>query len=107
MKDIKLGIKDRHPLVDLVTHGSSSRRSMRPEVLIGNYPPGHSFFKEGDILDANAVWNLILNNPSNTCRCNDIEKLNKYYYDLLTRISDLQDKHDDEISELDDKLENI
>lgn len=51
-------IKDKHSLVDLARYGSKSRRSVHSDVLIGDHPP-FPIFKEGDILDANATYNLI------------------------------------------------
>lgn len=51
-------IKDKHSLVDLARYGSKSRRSVHSDVLIGEHPP-FPIFKEGDILDANATYNLV------------------------------------------------
>jgi hypothetical protein len=56
-----LRFKDKHPLLDLVKYGTRARKLMRPEVLIGDHDPNCAMFKDGDILDANAVLNLILN----------------------------------------------
>lgn len=72
-------IKDKHSLVDLATYGSKSRRNIHSEVLIGEhpYPP---IFKEGDILDANATFNLIQDTY-------DQEKIN----DALSRFIDKQE----------------
>jgi hypothetical protein len=44
---------------------------MHPNVLIGNYPPSHPVFKEGDILDANATLNLVLQNKGRCCNSDD------------------------------------
>lgn len=57
-----LGIKKKHALKDLAQFGTAARKDMHPNVLIGNYPPSHPVFKEGDILDANATLNLVLQN---------------------------------------------
>lgn len=35
---------------------------MHPDLLIGSHPVGKQLFKDGDILDANGVYNLILMN---------------------------------------------
>lgn len=51
-------IKDKHSLVDLARYGSKSRKSVHSDVLIGEHPP-FPIFKEGDILDANATYNLV------------------------------------------------
>lgn len=51
-------IKDRFSLVDLARYGTRARKSVHSEVLIGTHPP-LPMFKEGDILDGNATFNLI------------------------------------------------
>ena len=58
MDNFKIGIKDRHPLIDFAYYGSKARRHAHPDVLIGEHC-AHPLFKEGDILDANAIFNLI------------------------------------------------
>lgn len=58
MNDFKIGIKDRHPLIDFAYYGSKARRHAHPDVLIGEHSP-YPLFREGDILDANAIFNLI------------------------------------------------
>ncbi len=58
MNNFKIGIKDRYPLIDFAQYGSRARRNMRPNVLIGDYC-ALPLFKDGDILDANAIFNLI------------------------------------------------
>lgn len=54
-----LGIKNKHALIDLARHGTLARKHIHPDLLIGNYCPGKNVFREGDILDANGVLNLI------------------------------------------------
>lgn len=54
----KLRIKDKHSLVDLATYGTKARKKVHSEVLIGE-KTCQPAFKEGDILDANATFNLI------------------------------------------------
>lgn len=51
-------IKETYPLIDFAYYGSKARRKMHPEVLIGSNR-GCPTFKEGDILDGNAILNLI------------------------------------------------
>ena len=82
-------IKDKHSLVDLATYGSKSRRKIHSEVLIGEhpYPPK---FKEGDILDANATFNLIQDTY-------DQEKIN----DALSKFVDKQEA---ELNELEERV---
>lgn len=53
-------IKEKHPLVDLARYGTRSRKNIHPDVLIGVHPC-HPIYKEGDLLDANAVLDLIKN----------------------------------------------
>ena len=54
-----LCIKDKHALTDLARFGTQARKHMHPDVLIGNHARCPSF-KEGDILDANATYDLII-----------------------------------------------
>ena len=62
MDKIRLGIKNKFPLIDFAKYGTLGRKKMHPDLLIGNYPTETPLFKEGDILDANAVYDLILCN---------------------------------------------
>ena len=62
MDKIRLGIKNKFPLIDFAKYGTLGRKKMHPDLLIGNYPTEAPLFKEGDILDANAVYDLILCN---------------------------------------------
>lgn len=54
---MNLHIKDKLALVDLATLGSKARRYVKPDVLISD-SHGAPFIK-GDMLDANATYNLI------------------------------------------------
>lgn len=65
----KLRIKDKHSLVDLATYGTRARKRIHSDVLIGT-EQDPKMFKEGDILDANATFNLI----QDTCGQNTISK---------------------------------
>lgn len=51
-------IKDKHPLIDLARYGTKSRKSIHPDLLVGEHC-GYPLFREGDILDGNATLNLI------------------------------------------------
>lgn len=51
-------IKNRYALVDLAKYGTKARKHVHSDVLIGDHPP-YPIFKEGDLLDANATFNLI------------------------------------------------
>ena len=52
-------LKDKRALIDFARHGTKARKASHPNVLIGDYCAECFHFKEGDILDANAVINLI------------------------------------------------
>lgn len=108
---INLGIKNRHPLRDLAHFGTDARRHMHPDVLIGNYPGNRPLFREGDILDANATFNLILDNKTDAnvdgleSRIKKTEKDIKDNYNALTgRLQNLEDKHDREFNSLVDDI---
>lgn len=62
MNNVILGIKDKYPLIDFAKYGTKARLRMHPDLLIGSHPICKQLFKEGDILDANAVYDLILCN---------------------------------------------
>ena len=62
MNMMQPGIKERYPLIDFAKYGTKSRLLMHPDLLIGSHPVGKQLFKDGDILDANGVYNLILMN---------------------------------------------
>lgn len=79
-----LGIKKKQALKDLAQFGTSARRDMHPNVLIGNYPPSHPVFKEGDILDANATLNLVLQNRG---KCHDSGDSNIDSEEIATMIA--------------------
>ena len=59
MNDFKPCIKDKYALIDFAKHGTAARKYMHPDVLIGNHVDYPSF-KEGDILDANATFDLVM-----------------------------------------------
>lgn len=54
---MNLHLKDKYPLLDLATLGTRARRYVRPNVMVSDEKYG--VFKEGDILDANATYQLI------------------------------------------------
>lgn len=54
---MNLHLKDKYPLLDLATLGTRARRYVRPDVMVSDEKYG--VFKEGDILDANATYQLI------------------------------------------------
>lgn len=105
---MELGIKNKHALIDLARHGTLARKHIHPDLLIGNYPPGKGWFKEGDILDANAVWNLILNSMERQQQ--NIEDFGVIKEDLQNKcaqiidyINELEEKHNTDIQNITDK----
>lgn len=112
MKNVKLGIKDKHALRDLAHYGTEARLHMHPDVLIGNYPTNKPLFREGDILDANATLNLILDNKNDSEGLSDKVSKNERdiknnYNTLLGRLQILEDKHEDDIADLQDQWNNF
>ena len=112
-KKIRLGIKGKHPLRDLAHFGTDARRHAHPDVLIGNYPPNRPLFREGDILDANATLNLILDNKQEV-DVQDSDQVKKNtrdiqdnYTTLSSKINELEDKHNREIEDLQDQIDNF
>lgn len=112
-------IKDKHSLIDLAKYGTLARKKVHPDLLIGNYPIGLNWFKEGDILDANAVHNLII--KSMECKKQSVEDfiavkedLSNKYYELISQFEELQEalrqECDDNASSIDDinsQLDNV
>lgn len=120
-----LRFKDKHPLLDLVKYGTRARKLMRPEVLIGDHDPNCAMFKDGDILDANAVLNLILNYAGCCCNCEGKEekpvdtteiteridelntKVDENNADVLETLNSLTERHIREVAELRNSIINI
>ena len=108
-------IKEKHSLVDLARYGTRSRKNIHPDVLIGLHPCP-PLFKEGDILDANAVLNLIKSlDPSKNNQYEEIktlvkrnkEQAEKAIKTVLDReeqlenvVEELEQKHDQDIQDL-------
>lgn len=108
-------IKEKHSLVDLARYGTRSRKNIHPDVLIGLHPCP-PIFKEGDILDANAVLNLIKSlDPSKNNQYEEIktlvkrnkEQAEKAIKTVLDReeqlenvVEELEQKHDQDIQDL-------
>lgn len=112
-KKIRLGIKGKHPLRDLAHFGTDARRHAHPDVLIGNYPPNRPLFREGDILDANATLNLILDNKRGV-DVQDSDQVKKNtrdiqdnYTTLSSRLNELEDEHNRDIEDLQDQIDNF
>lgn len=107
-------IKDRYALVDLARYGTRARKHVHSDVLIGFHPPV-SIFKPGDILDANATFNLIQStydqgkvyktlqtniNELAQCVDNNVEELHSEQQQIKASVSNLEDKHDQDIQEM-------
>ena len=54
---MNLHIKDKFKLTDLASLGTRARKYVRPYVMISDAEEG--IFHEGDLLDANATYNLV------------------------------------------------
>lgn len=54
---MNLDLKNRLELIDLATYGSQARKEIHPKVLVS--AANSQLFEEGDILDANAVYELL------------------------------------------------
>lgn len=106
-------IKDKYSLIDLTRYGTKARKHVHSDVLIGVHPP-YPLFKEGDILDANATFNLIQNAYDQSkvykilsTRIDEVEEaVNDNFYavkedvrQLNQSVVDLERKHDRDIQD--------
>lgn len=106
-------IKDKYSLIDLTRYGTKARKHVHSDVLIGVHPT-YPLFKEGDILDANATFNLIQNAYDQSkvykilsTRIDEVEEaVNDNFYavkedvrQLNQSVVDLERKHDRDIQE--------
>lgn len=115
-------LKDKHALVDLARYGTEARKSIHPDVLIGEHCVKCPPFREGDILDANATVNLI----GDTLDCCEVfqtfdeegqriaERLDNLeqtqsenYTELSDKVDSLTETHEQDIARLDDKTDNL
>lgn len=118
-------IKDKYSLIDLTRYGTKARKHVHSDVLIGTHPP-FPLFKEGDILDANAVLNLMQSAYDQdkvykilSERIDEVEEaVNDNFYavhedirTVQTSVTDLETKHDQDIRNVkyyvDDKLNDL
>ena len=90
-------IKEKHSLVDLARYGTRSRKNIHPDVLIGLHPCP-PVYKEGDILDANAILNIINNIPATN---------NKKYEDLISIIKRNKEQIEKSVKEISDREEQL
>lgn len=98
----KLRIKDKHSLVDLATFGTKARKKIHSEVLIGE-KACQPAFKEGDILDANATFNLI----QDTYGQNAITKFVNKQETQINNLSKIVYDNDEKVGQLDQKVDNL
>lgn len=115
-------LKDKHALVDLARYGTEARKSIHPDVLIGEHCVKCPPFREGDILDANATVNLI----GDTLDCCEVfqtfdeegqriaERLDNLeqtqsenYTELSDKVDSLTETHEQDIARLDDKTDDL
>ena len=110
-------IKDKYSLVDLARYGTKARKHVHSDVLIGAHPP-YPMFKEGDILDANATFNLIqsaydqdrvykilsarIDEVEETVRNIDVdfESVREEIEQTEQSVVDLEEKHDQDMQEM-------
>lgn len=108
-------IKEKHSLVDLARYGTRSRKNIHPDVLVGVHPCP-PVYKEGDLLDANAVLNLIKSlDPSKNNQYEEIKTIVKRNKEQAERaikdvsdreeqlenvVEELEQKHDQDIQDL-------
>ena len=126
-------IKDKHSLVDLTRYGTRARKHIHPDVLIGNYPEQHPLFREGDILDGNATFNLIQCaydqdrvykmvseeiNEFETKVGETVDKINNGYEEMSTKmnntveytrqsVEDLNNRHTSDVQQINTSLEQV
>ena len=97
-------LKDKHSLVDLARYGTESRKSVHPDVLIGDYPRECPAFKEGDILDANATLNLI----QDTYCCGKVfEVFSREGQVIAKRLDDVEDAIEETNTTLSERITNL
>lgn len=118
-------IKDKYSLIDLTRYGTKARKHVHSDVLIGTHPP-FPLFKEGDILDANAVLNLMQSAYDQdkvykvlSERIDEVEEavndnFHAVYEDIRTvrtSVADLETKHNQDVREIkdyvDEKIDDI
>lgn len=118
-------IKDKYSLIDLTRYGTKARKHVHSDVLIGTHPT-FPLFKEGDILDANAVLNLMQSAYDQdkvykvlSERIDEVEEavndnFHAVYEDIRTvrtSVADLETKHNQDVREIkdyvDEKIDDI
>lgn len=125
-------IKDKYSLVDLTRYGTRARKHVHSDVLIGGHPP-IPMFKEGDILDGNATFNLIQSsydqdrvyqmvsqevNEFETNVSEVVDKINNGYEEMSTKVNnaveytrqsaeELNNRHTSDIEQINSSLEQI
>ena len=106
-------IKEKFALTDLSRFGTRARKSVHPDVLIGDHPP-FPMFREGDILDANGTLNLI----GYMCdregaykellqRLDSIDERIEEIEDVTAKVQELEDKHDRDVAVINNNIANI
>lgn len=96
-------IKDKYSLVDLARYGTRARKHIHSDVLVGLHP-AHPMFKEGDILDANATFNLI------QCAYDQdrvYRMLSQEIQDFETNVTDKVDSINDQVEGFDERITQV
>lgn len=125
-------IKDKYSLVDLTRYGTKARKHVHSDVLIGGHPPV-PMFKEGDILDGNATFNLIqcaydqdrvykmvskeinqfesdINetvNKINTEQEETFQKVDNFIEQTNASIEDINNRHTSDVQQINTSLEQV
>lgn len=97
-------LKDKKALVDLARYGTEARKSVHPDVLIGEYCVECPPFKEGDILDANATVNLI-GDTLNCCKV--FQTFDEEGREIAERLDNLEHTQSENYTELSDKVDSL
>ena len=92
-------IKNKWALVDLAKYGTRARKSIHSDVLIGEHPP-RPIFKEGDLLDANATFNLIQDSY-------DQGRVYKILSSQIQQVEETVQANKEEVDEAINKLEGV
>lgn len=111
-------IKDKYSLVDLTRYGTKARKHVHSDVLIGGHPPV-PMFKEGDILDGNATFNLIqcaydqdrvykmVSKEINEFETTTNENIDRIEKQTHQSIEDLNNRHTSDVEQINTSLEQV
>lgn len=86
----------KYKLKDLVNNGSTARRKVDSDVLIGDSSHGYG---QGDILDANATSEMIKQKISDL----HVDDINQAVIDEVNSLRNVDEEYDNRISALEEK----